>query len=509
MKVVIDGYAWVSKGDLSSVQIANLKRALTVQPTSTSEFDNGPPSPVPLYVEKDDALGVPRGFYEQNKKANADLDIRVSDGASMRQECLDVGFVGATTGNARFDEQTKVATLFSETLKSKQYGGLILQAGCAFGKTVTSLRIAMALGRRTMVLVHKEFFLKQWKERIEEFFPGARVGIVRQNKCEWKGYDFTIALVQSLASREYEPEFYNGFGLVITDEVHRIGAPTWSPLIPRFNARYRLGLSATPRRKDGAERVFFEHIGPIAYVAKTQGTPFTVSPIRVPFEAKDIRRGKYFVPAHALNSGQLESQIGDDDVTNASVVSSILMAIKQGRKCFVVSTRTEQLWIIERSLRDYFKKYPHSETTIGWVTGSVFVTDESGDRIKVAKKTGGRTTYEWKTRKPSEEELEQADTCQVMLATKQMIEEGYDNQAIDVVYLPMPMSDVEQTVGRGRRPCEPKADKCARLCPWRAGSCQGKPVPVIKDIVHTGVGRLERKWERRAAFYRAEGVEVP
>jgi phenylalanyl-tRNA synthetase alpha chain len=94
-----------------------------------------------------------------------------------------------------------------------------------------------------------------------------------------------------------------------------------------------------------------EHIGPIGYVAKTQGTTFTVSRMSVPFEAKEIRRGKYHVAAHALNSGQLESQIGEDDVTIASVVASIILAVKQGRKCFVVSTRTEQLWLIDAALR--------------------------------------------------------------------------------------------------------------------------------------------------------------
>jgi hypothetical protein len=505
--IKVDGYAWIDKAALTPAQLFNLRQALTVQPTSTSEFDNGPPSPVLLYAETGTSFGIPRGFYDQNRKKSIALDIAVSDGAPMQAACGPKMFVGATSGNDRFNEQSAVVKLFVDRFKSKPYDGAILQAGCAFGKTVTSLRIAMELGRRTLVLVNKEFFLKQWKDRAEEFFPGIRVGIVRQNKCEWKGFDVTVALVQSLAAREYDPDFYSGFGLIITDEVHRIGAPTWSPLIPRFNARYRLGLSATPRRKDGAERVFLDHIGPVAYVAKTQGSDFKVSRMDIPFDLKEIRRGKFVVAPHALNSAQIETQIAEDDVTTASIASSIITALMEGRKCFVVSTRTEQLWLIEQTLRKYFAKHPHRAATIGWVTGSVFVT-EGGERVKTTKKVGGRTTVEWKMRRPTQDELDYADTCQVMLATKQMIEEGYDNQAIDMVILAMPMSDVEQTVGRGRRPCEPRPDKCARLCPWRAGSCQGKPVPVIKDVVHTGVGRLERKWDRRMAFYKAEGAKL-
>lgn len=509
MKVIVDGYVWVRKSGLSPSQLGNLKRELTVHPKSTSEFDDGIPAPVPLYNETDDAIGLPRGFYGENASKGSEFELRVSDGAPMRPECMDGGFVGMTTGTPRFDEQSKVSDLFTESLREKEFGGMILEAGCAFGKTVTALRVAVALGRRTLILVHKEFFLKQWKDRIEEFFPGARVGICRQKKCEFKGYDFTIALVQSLASREYDSMFYDAFGLVVTDEVHRIGAPTWSPLIPRFSARYRLGLTATPRRKDGAERVFFEHIGPIAYKAKAKGTDFLVSRVDVPFDPKPISRGRYHVPVARLNSGQLESQIARDPVSNATIVSSIKLAIGRGRKVFVVSTRTEQLWLISELLEGWFSYHPEKRTTVGWVTGSVFVTDEHGSRVVVEKKVGGRKKKAFKTRKPSRAELDNADTCQVILATKQMIEEGYDNQAIDVVYLAMDLSDVEQTVGRGRRPCLPRPDKCERMCEWRAGSCQGKPLPVIKDIVHTGTRRLERKWNKRAAFYRKEGVEIP
>ena len=509
MKVIIDGYAWVKKEDLEPRQIGNLKRALTIQPKSTSEFDDGLPPSIPLYAESEDALGLPRGFYAENKKNDVVLDIRVSDGAPMGDACLSEGFTGMTTGTPRYDEQSNVATMFTEKLESQQFGGLILQAGCAFGKTITSLRIALALGRRTLILVHKEFFLKQWMDRIKEFFPGARVGVCRQKKCEFKGYDFTIALVQSLASRKYDPLFYKAYGLVITDEVHRIGAQSWSPLIPQFNARYRMGLSATPRRRDGAERVFFEHIGEIAYKAKNKGTDFSVSRVNVPFELKPISRGSYFVPAAKLNSGQIESQIAKDEVSNATIVSSIKMAVDNGRKCFVVSTRTEQLWILQEKLERWFESAPHKRTSVGWVTGSVFVTDDKGRRVQVEKKVGGRKKLVFKTRKPSQAEYDTADTCQIMLATKQMIEEGYDNQAIDVVYLAMPLSDPEQTVGRGRRPCEPSVSKCARLCPWRAGICTGKPKLVVKDVVHTGVRRLERKWDRRASFYRKEGVKIP
>lgn len=507
MPARVSGYVWVQKSALTPKQVGNLKRALTIHPASTSEYDDGPPSPIPIYDETDDEIGLPRAFYAQNA-SKSDVVLDVAEGIPMRAACIDGGFTGLVDGTPRLEEQSKVVDMLTSFLSSKDWGGCILQAGCGFGKTLSSLRIAHRLGRKTVILVHKEFFLNQWKKSIETFFPGARVGICRQSKCQYKGYDFTIALVQSLTSRDYPQEFYDSFGLVITDEVHRIGAPTWSPIIPRFRARYRIGLTATPRRKDGAEDVFFQHIGDIEYVAESKGMDFVVSRMSIPFELKPARMGRKLVPVHALTSGHIESQIAEDEVTNASIVASIIAAVKNGRKCFVVSTRTEQLWRIDRMLNDW-KKAHGADFTIGWVTGSVFDLDENGDRFKVKRKVGKRSKLVWKMRKPSREELDHADTCQVILATKQMIEEGYDNQPIDVVYLAMPISDVEQTVGRGRRPCEPRPDKCQKMCPWRAGVCQGKPTPVIKDVVHTGVSRVERKWEKRACFYRKEGLDIP
>ena len=506
MQIVrVDGYCWVQKSSLTSLQLSNLRRELTVKPKKTSEYADSSPEPIPLYSETDTEFGIAREFYKSNAKVAPDYEMEVSDGAPMRPECLSAGFTGITGGNARYDEQTNVVTMMVALFKKMDYGGGILQAGCAFGKTNSALRVALGLGRRTIILVHKEFLLKQWKARIEEFFPGAKVGICRQNKCEWRGYDFTIALVQSLAVREYEPEFYSAFGLLVGDELHRVGAQSWAPIIPRFDARLRLGLTATPRRADGAERVFFEHVGPITYKATSPPLPFMVSRVDIPFSLKPISRGSYYVPTDQLTSSQVNSQIADDAITTGSIASSVAAAVKIGRKCFIVSTSLDQLWNIQEEL----KKFPlDPRPTVGWVTGSTFTLDANGNRFKAPKKVKNRTVMDWKMRSVTEAELAHADTCQVMLATKQMIEEAYDCQAIDVVYLATPINDVEQTVGRGRRPCEPNAEKCPRLCPWRAGICKGKPVPVIKDYVHSDVPRLLNRALRRIAFYKSEGADI-
>jgi superfamily II DNA or RNA helicase len=106
----------------------------------------------------------------------------------------------------------------------------------------------------------------------------------------------------------------------------------------------------------------------------------------------------------------------------------------------------------------------------------------------------------------TEADLKQAERANVVLATKQMIEEGLDIPAIDVLVLVTPLGDAEQAVGRVRRHCKPSETKCKHLCPWRAGSCEGKPHPIVVDVVDENVTRLMNSYKRRLGFYKEIGT---
>ncbi len=364
--------------------------------------------------------------------------------------------------------------------------------------TVVSIEFARRLGLRTMILVHKEFFLRQWRERIEQFAPGARIGIVRQDRCEFEDRDFVIGLVQSIARDDggkYPDLLYQSFGLLIVDETHRIAAPTWAPLAPKFKAAYRLGLTATPRRKDGAEDVFIHHLGAVAYRAKTEAMVPKIRTLRLPARLKPERmRGKRVHPDD-LPQSKVMSQLAGDKFRTREISDEILMAVRRGRKVMVVSERLEQLRQIYLHLIDAFPKVDglNRRPTVAPYTGEWF--------------TGEVTPSGKRKRRPlKEDDLRRAESANVILATKQMVEEGLDIPALDVIIFATPMSDVEQAVGRVRRFCEPKPEKCAHLCPWRAGECQGKRDAIVTDIVDIGSGLCEAKHEKRKRFYRQIGA---
>src|ERR1039458_8853372 len=150
-------------------------------------------------------------------------------------------------------------------------GGLVNFA-VGGGKTIFALYLASMLGLKTLVIVHKEFLMDQWTEKIlgnpakgiPAFLPGARVGRIQQNVCDVKDKHVVLGMVHSLAMKDsYPVSIYDEFGLVITDESHRMSAATFSLAGPKFSAKYRLALTATPDRKDGTKNVFMYHIGPM------------------------------------------------------------------------------------------------------------------------------------------------------------------------------------------------------------------------------------------------------
>ena len=476
LNVVVDGWVWLPKSSLTSSQMAKIKKQLTVVPRKMSDFGGKPPAPVCLYADKNGMLGVPRGFYRSKSRRDNNQNLNVSDGGKMNPHIISL-----MRSDGPYAEQGTALDMMAKYTKEHDWGGFLLQAGCGFGKTNVALEFAFRLRRRTLILVHKEFFLRQWRERIEQFFPGAKAGIVRQNKCDYEGKDFVIAMMQSIArdkGGKYPEEFYSAFGLVVSDECHRIGAATWAGVVPRFNSRWRLGLTATPRRKDGAEQVFFHHLGFVLYRAKSKGLIPQVKTVLSDARLMPSRVSGRMVRADDLKHVHVLAQLVQDPSRNKAITDCVAGYAGAGRKVMVVSERLKHLSSL------------HALLTPAMV--------RLNKVISIGYYVGGKT----------ESELKEAERANVILATKQMIEEGLDIPAVDVLLMATPMSDVEQTVGRARRFCKPSKSKCEHLCPWRAGDCQGKPKPIIVDVRDHLIVQARKKRARRVGFYRGIGAKV-
>jgi len=135
----------------------------------------------------------------------------------------------------------------------------------AAGKTMIALFYAQYLGLPFMVLVHRVELLRQWRDEIKDKL-GIDAALIGAGEDRAGDERATIAMVQTLAKRDDKYET----GLLIADELHVMAAKTFYPVAMKINAKYRLGLSATPTRADGAELKIFACCGCIASVVSVE-----------------------------------------------------------------------------------------------------------------------------------------------------------------------------------------------------------------------------------------------
>ncbi len=503
MDVTISGWVYLPMDQLSNVHIENMKRELTIYPKMTTDI-SGAKAPDPIFMFHEDfdgnRFGIPRWFYLQNASGSHNEILDITHGNEM----LDLETKWRPVGP--YAEQEHSTAALYHALTQNGWGGAILNAGCGTGKTVVALEVARRLKRQTLVFCHKEFLVDQWEERILDMMPDARIGRVKQKKCDYKDKDFVLALMQSLAREDgtrYPKEFYEStFGTVIGDELRRSGSQTWSRILPMFKSAYRIGLDATLRRADGAENAFWYHISDVTYRATSESMVPKLRWIRSATTLHDIRRGRYSVRKEKLNSAQLLSQVAMDRMRNDAIIDQILRSTRAGRKTIVMSERLEQLkYLADSVLNRLFSMDLPFEATVGYYTGEWF----TGEVYE--KGTRGHRRGEPKKKKRSNEELEKAKEANVVFATKQMVQDALDISALDVIIFATPIGDPEQATGRIRRWCLPAEKKCNRYCRWRAGKCTGKPDPVVVDIDDYKIGPLIGKRRKRERFYEEIGAE--
>ena len=168
------------------------------------------------------------------------------------------------------DYQENIIDIYVDYVKRAEHGfsGGILEVPCGRGKTVMGLKIISLLKKKTLILVHKEFLMNQWIERIGEFLPGARVGKIQGSTFDISDKDIVIGMIQTLYDKEYQQGTFDSFGLTIIDEVHRIGSEQFSRTLFKTITPFMLGISATVDRKDKLTRVLYMFIGEKIYTEK-------------------------------------------------------------------------------------------------------------------------------------------------------------------------------------------------------------------------------------------------
>lgn len=386
-----------------------------------------------LYKESSEGLLVPRGYEGFNHK-----DPLETLGEELSQ----------FTPISLRDEQKPAVDAVMAHLRDRGTGA-VLYAPCGKGKTVMGLEILRRLNRTTLVLVHKSFLVDQWVERIKTFLPEAKVGLWQRDIIPTGDEDIVIGMVQSLVNpkREYDPSIYRMFGTLICDETHRYGAPMWQDAISKMPAKFRIGLTATPERKDGLQEIIFLHIGPIVY--EMEGHTRVPSIWRIDTDTHFEPRS-YKLWNGEVNTSKLVTMVSKVPERTDLIVTYCLRALKTGRKILILSERVAHVKEMVSLLKE-------------------LVTED----FTIDKYIGGMTS---KAREISSE-------ADVIIGTYAMAQEGLDIPELDTLILATPKTSITQSVGRILR------------------DSPNKKSPIVVDIVDSRIEILTAYWWARRKVY--------
>ena len=163
---------------LNDEVINNIRNELNVKPFVNGDYGGGADESFKIYNENENKLYLPK-FYGIEKFGNPEVNI-LPEGKDINIDfSLDLK-----------DEQKIPAEKTIEAYNS--YGGGILSLPCGFGKTILALYFISVLKKKTLVIVHKEFLMNQWIERIKFALPNAKVGIVQGDKCQIDDNDINL-----------------------------------------------------------------------------------------------------------------------------------------------------------------------------------------------------------------------------------------------------------------------------------------------------------------------------
>ncbi len=400
-------------------------------------------------------IALPRGCLDAALVLLKDNGIRCDlRDERVAGEPIQADFVGAL----RPDQQLAVAAML-------KHDAGVLCAPTAFGKTVTAAAIIARRGVNTLVLVHRTDLLKQWQERLQAFLgldnKAAKgvVGTIGGGKAKPSG-KIDIAVMQSLSRQGEVNALVENYGQIVVDECHHVGAASFDAILERTKAKFVLGLTATPIRRDGQQPIIFMQCGPIRHTAaRPAGAPHDLEVV------PRLRFARIDLPTTA-GIQDVFRHLANDMARTKAIAVETAAALMQGRKVLVLTERTDHLDAIHRAL--IAQAQPP------------FVLH-------------GRMSKKQRAALIDELDALPPEAPRILLATGKLVGEGFDHPPLDTVVLAMPVSwkgTLQQYAGRLHREHASKAD-----------------VRII-DFVDTGHPALLRMWEKCQRGYRAMGYRM-
>jgi len=314
--------------------------------------------------------------------------------------------------------------------------------------TVMGLKIISLLAKKTLIIVHKEFLMNQWIERIAEFLPGARVGKIQGPVFDIYDKDIVIGMIQTIYDKEYPANAFSSFGLTIVDEVHRIGSEQFSRTLLKTITPCMLGISATVDRKDQLTKVLYMFIGNKIY-----------SEARSADDEVCVRAIQYV-------SGDAEFNEVAYDFRGSPKYSTMISKLCEfgPRSDFIVKV-----------VGDLIRENPDNQIMILCHNRSLLTYLHDAIEYRKIASTGYYVGGMKQT------DLNETESKAIVLATYAMAAEALDIKTLATLVMVTPKTDIVQSVGRILRVKHEN--------------------PIIVDIVDSH-DLFQNQWKQRRQFYK-------
>lgn len=426
-----------------------------------------------IYLGKDHLSGyiqIPRGLQDELFESikQADIDYEIKDERQQGRN-INVEF----KGELRPEQEKALKEL-------TKYENGILHAATAFGKTVVGSAIIAQRKVNTLIILESSALMEQWKEAIDRFLNideelptyETKTGRIRKRKSligtlQGAHDSMTgivdIAMAGSLCKKGKYHKLLEQYGLVIVDECHHSASETIAKVLKEMKAKYVYGVTATPKRGDGLEKINYMLIGPIRYhytakeKAKEQGIQHLVYP-----------RFTRTVPPRGVITGKMHPNeayeiIHNNDIRDEQIIDDVKNCVSAGRTPVVLSRYKDHSEKLYERLKSY--------------ADHVFLM------------TGNNSKKEH--RKILEQmHLVNNDESMILVATGSLVGEGFDFPRLDTLFMATPVSFrgvVEQYAGRLNRDYE------------------GKEKVIIYDYVDNHIPMFDNMYVKRLKAYKQIG----
>lgn len=436
-----------------SIFLSQVKSRLTIanpaylENQKMNRWNGKTPESLHYFKESSSGLEVPRGFIRQligMAKRTGEL-YQLDD---RRRSLPEVDFT--FSGQLRPFQETAARAMLS-----RDFGTLAAPTGS--GKTVMALTMIAQRRQPALVITHTKELMNQWVNRIGQFLriPSDEVGRIGDGE-RTVGKRVTVALVQTLF--KCADEVFPYISYLIVDECHRTPSRTFTEVVTAFDCKYMTGLSATPWRRDHLSKLIFWHVGDVIHEVPKEELIATGDVLR----AEVITRGTDFRPFSdpTTEYSRMLSELTEDQSRNELIAQDVAKEVENGGGICLVFTDRKSHCDILRVLLARHGVESHL------LTGDV----KNGERRQVV------------------EDLN-AGRIKVLVATGQLIGEGFDCKELSTLFLATPIrfdGRLLQYLGRVLRPAP------------------GKKTAKVYDYVDSKVGVLKASAAARRRVYHAQ-----